>query len=140
MRRLLLLPAVLAAAAVPAAAQRPTAMGMKLSDLAGTWDARTMIGPKDSVVATYALTASADGKTWTLKFPNRDPLATRILTSGGDSLVTETGPYSSVLRPGVMVTTRTTVHFKGNTMTGTFMATYANGDILRGKVAGTRKP
>ena len=46
MRRFLLLSAVLITAASPASAQK----AIKVSDLAGTWSMRTMMGPKDSVV------------------------------------------------------------------------------------------
>src|SRR2546426_1401407 len=86
-------------APAPAAAAAPQA-GVKLADYAGTWDTKTMVGPKDSVVATYTMTVSADGKTWTRQFPNRDPIATRVLAFGGDSVVTEAGPYQSGHRPG----------------------------------------
>ena len=107
---------------------------------AGTWNAKTLIGPKDSVVATYVLTIAADGKSATIKFANRDPIPTRILAMGGDSLVTETGPYPSVLRPGQTVNSlRAVAHYKGNTMTGTFEAHYANGDVVKGKTEATRE-
>jgi len=125
-------------APAPAAAAAPQA-GVKLADYAGTWDTKTMVGPKDSVVATYTLTVSADGKTWTRQFPNRDPIATRVLAFGGDSVVTETGPYQSVLRPGQTVTTWVHGHYHGKTMTGTFESHYASGDVLKGKVAATRR-
>jgi len=128
-------PAAHPAAAAPAAPQA----GAKLSDYAGTWDTRTMAGPKDSVLVNYTLAVSADGKTWTLQFPNRDPIASRVLGFGGDSVMTETGPFQSVLRPGQMVTTWTTGHYHGKTMTGTFEAHYASGDVLKGKVAATRR-
>jgi hypothetical protein len=106
---------------------------------AGTWNAETIVGPKDSVVTSYALTIAADGKSATLKLANRDPIPARILAIGGDSVVTEAGPFPSVLRPGQTVNSlRTVVHYKGNTMTGTFEARYANGDVLKGKTKGTR--
>jgi hypothetical protein len=114
--------------------------GIKLSDVAGTWEGTSMVGPKDSVFATWVLTATADGKGWTEKFPNRDPYPMRIIGMGGDSIVTEMGPYPSVLRRGQMVTTRYVRHCKGNTMTGSFEAHYATGDVVRGKIAATRKP
>jgi len=130
-------------APTPAPAAHPAAAapqaGAKLADYAGTWDTKTMVGPKDSVVATYTLTVSADGKTWTRQFPNRDPIATRVLAFGGDSVVTETGPYQSVLRPGQTVTTWVHGHYHGKTMTGTFESHYASGDVLKGKVAATRR-
>ena len=138
MRRVLLLSTfALAGQATAAAAQKPA--GIKYADVAGTWNAKTMIGPKDSVVAEYVLHASTTDKGWTITFTNRPALPVRIITMGGDSIVTEVGPYSSVLRAGQMVTTRTTGHYKGDMMTGTFFAKYANGDTLSGKISGMRK-
>lgn len=131
--------AVSYAAAAPAQAYPAQHAGIKLSDVAGTWDGKTMLGPKDSVVATFALTATADRNGWTLKFPNRDPIPVRVLSTGGDNVVVEAGPYQSVLRPGQIVTTRISGHFKGDTMTGTFEAHYASGDVLRGKATATRR-
>jgi len=139
MHRVLLVSAVALAGSVTAAgAQKPApAQG---SNVAGTWDGKTMIGPKDSVIATYTLTATADTSGWTLKFPGRDPYAARVVAMGGDSVVTEVGPYPSILRPDVTVTVlRTTGHYKGDTMTGTFWARYASGDTLSGKIVATRK-
>jgi len=99
-----------------------------------------MVGPKDSVVATFVLTIAADGKSATMRFPNRDPIPVHILATGGDSVVTEAGPFPSVLRPGQTVTSlRAIGHYKGNTMTGTFEAHYANGDVVKGKNVATRE-
>jgi hypothetical protein len=103
------------------------------------WAGKTMVGPKDSVLTTWMLVASADGKTWRMKFPGRDPIPVRVLATGGDSMVTEMGPYSSISRPGQMVTTRTTGHVQGKEMTGTFEAHFASGDVLKGKHAATCK-
>jgi len=145
MLRLMLLSTLgLAAYAVVASAQNPApapapAAGIKPSDVAGTWDGKTMMGPKDSVVATWAMTVTADGKGWTMALPNRPPVPARILASGGDSIVTEMGPYESVVRPGQMVTTRATGHYKGNAVTGTLEGHYASGDVLRGKWVATRR-
>ena len=137
---LLLCTIILAGLAPTAAAQQPApapAGGIKLSDVAGTWDAKTMIGTNDSVVATYTLTA--DDKGFMVTFPDRAALSTRVLASGRDSIVAEMGPYKSVLRAGQMVTTRVTYHFKGDAASGTFEARYASGDVLRGTVAATRR-
>src|SRR5213594_3641327 len=116
MRPFLLVTAVLAAGyATATVAQNPAPAkkgGIKLADLAGTWDGKSMVGPKDSVVATFVVTATADGKGWTMKLSDRDPIPTRILAMGGDSIVTESGP---------------------------FQAHYASGDVLRGKAAATRR-
>ncbi len=106
--------------------------------VAGTWEGKSTIGPKDSVVVTNVVTATANTKGWTLKFPNRDLLPARIIAAGGDSVVIEVGPYESILRKGQQVTTRTTGHYKGDVMTGTFEAKYTNGDVVKGKSAATR--
>ena len=83
--------------------------GIKVSDVAGTWVGKSMVGPKDSVFVTWVLTATADGKGWTLKRANRDPVPVQIVAIGGDSIVWESGPQPSFLRPGQTVTTRTFV-------------------------------
>ncbi len=115
------------------------AAAQKAPGAAGSWNAKTMIGPKDSVVATFVLTIAADGKSATMKFPKRDPIPTRILAMGGDSVVAEAGPYPSVLRPGQTVNSlRTVAHYKGNAMRGTFEAQYANGDVVKGKIKAKR--
>src|SRR5690348_16197196 len=116
----------LAAIQNPALAQ---GSGIKLSDVAGTWEGKSMVGPNDSVFATWVLTATADGKGWTERLANRGAYPLRIITMGGDSIVTEMGPYPSVLRRGQMVRTRHFRHFKGDRMTGSFEAHYATGDV-----------
>jgi hypothetical protein len=126
----------LAATQNPALAQGG---GIKFSDVAGSWEGRSMSGPKDSVFLTWVLTATADGKGWTLKRANRDPVPVRIVAMGGDSIVWESGPNPSILRPGQKVTTRTVAHFKGDNMTGTWDGRYASGGVARGKTEATRK-
>jgi hypothetical protein len=141
-RPLLFSTVLLAGFALVAGAQNPAPArrsDITLADVAGTWEGKSMVGPNDSVFATWVLTATADGKSWTEKFPNRDPLPLRVTAMGGDSIVTEMGPYSSVLRRGQMVTTRRVGHFKGNRMTGSFEAHYAAGDVVRGKIEATRE-
>lgn len=107
----------------------------------GTWSAKTMIGANDSVVASYVLTVAPDSKSATITFPNREAIPARIIALAGDSLVTEVGPFLSILRPGQTVTLlRSVAHFKGDTMSGTFEAKYENGDVVTGKSRATREP
>ena len=104
------------------------------------WETKTMAGPKDSVVTSSVLEATADGKGWQLKLANSPTaIPVRVITTGGDSMVTEAGPFPSVLRPGQTVTTlRTVEHMKGNKLTGTIEAHYApSGDVFHGKLEGT---
>ena len=137
MHRILLLSTIVIAYAAPARAQNPPPAqggGLKLSDVAGTWDNKS-----DSAVASV-VTVSADGKTWTLTFTGRKPIPTRVVASGADSIVTEAGPFPSVLRPGQTVTVvRNVGHYKGNTVTGTYEAHYASGSVLKGTFSGTRR-
>jgi hypothetical protein len=70
-------------------AQKP--VPAQRSNVAGTWDGKTMTGPKDSVVATFELRAAADTTGWTLKFTGRDPHAARVVAMGGDSVVPTSG-------------------------------------------------
>src|SRR3989449_9294507 len=99
MRAFLLVSAVAPAGHATVASAQYTAPakkgGIKLSDVAGTWDVKSVMGPKDSVVVPSVVTATADGKGWTIKLANRDPIPARILAVGGDSVVMEAGPYRS---------------------------------------------
>ena len=146
MRRLTLFSALLVAGYAAAASaqqrtpQQKAASGIKLSDVAGTWSVQSTVGPKDSGVATSQVMATADGEGWMTKLEGRDPIPTRIVAMGGDSIVTEAGPFESILRPGQMVNLlRSTGHYKGDTITGTFEAHYASGDVLKGQLTATRK-
>jgi hypothetical protein len=113
--------------------------GIKLSRVAGTWQTKSMVGPKDSVVTTGVVTATADPNGWTMTFPGHDAIPLRVVATGGDSVVTEAGPYPSILRPGETVNLlRVVGHYKKNAMHGTFEAHYASGTVLSGTTAGTR--
>jgi hypothetical protein len=144
MRRTILCTAgVLACITAAAAAQRAAphaGPGIKLADVAGTWDSKTM-GPKDSVIATTVLATTADGKGWTMTFPTGEPVAVRVISSAGDSVITEAGPFASRVRQGQTVTLLHSVsHYKGNEMWGTSVAQYSSGDTLTFKVTAKRRP
>jgi hypothetical protein len=114
------------------------ATGIRLANVAGTWNTKWMTGPNDSVIVTSVI--SAHGKAWTMTFPEREPIPVRVVAIGGDSIVTEAGPYPSTRRPGQIVTlVRSVSHYRGNIMTGTFEASYSGGHVTQGKTAGTRE-
>jgi len=74
-----------------------------------------------------------------MNIPNEAPVPMRILVVGGDSIVTEAGPYVSIVRPREsVITLRTVAYFKGDEMWGTFEALYANGDLVKGRTEATR--
>ena len=97
-----------------------------------------MIGPKDSVIATTSAVITADGKI-TAMLQNRPVMQGRVIAAGGDSVTYEVGPYESILKKGLQATTRQTLHFSGNSYTGTFEAKYSDGTSAKGKAAGARK-
>lgn len=124
------------------AAKSPApATGLKAADVAGTWSFQSNVkntAGQDTVVSSE-LSVSADAKTWTTHLAGRDPVVTRVVAMAGDSVVTESGPFPSVARPGQKVRTQETFHFKGNDAWGTIVARYSNGQIITGTVKGTRK-
>lgn len=121
----------LAAAALftlPVSAQQPPAAarrGISLADMAGRWNVRAMPATGDSTLVTYQLVATADTTGWNVTFPNRPPIAARVVAVAGDSIVTEVGPYQSVLRKGVTVWTRNVSRLHGGNLVGTFTAHYS---------------
>lgn len=140
MRRTILCTAAVLACITAAAAAQQASHGIKLTNAAGVWDSKTL-GPKDSVVATTVLTNTADGKGWTMAFATGDPIALRVVSSAGDSVITEAGPFASRVRQGQTVTLLHTVsHYKGNEMWGTSRAQYSTGDTLTYKITATRRP
>jgi len=127
-------------AAAPQAAA-PQAAASTKPVIAGTWaiesSVKTAAG-KDTVVNSL-VTASADTTGWLTHLAGRAPIPTRVVAMGGDSVVTEAGPFESVARPGQTVTTHETLHFKADAAWGTIEAHYSNGDLVKGTVKGTRK-
>jgi hypothetical protein len=144
MRRVAIVAAILAAPAillirrkrVDAPAEEPPSVPRVA---VGVWAGQSMIPPRDSVIATYTLTVTPDLVGIRMRLPGREPQSPRVIAAGGDSLVTETGPYDSVARPGLKVTTRTISHFRGDSLAGTFEARYSDGSVTRGRTSGVRE-
>jgi hypothetical protein len=128
-------------AVTPEPAPAPAAAPISLADLAGKWEVRVMPEGSDSVLLTYELVAGADGSGWSFNFPKRKPVPVRVQASG-DSILTEAGPYESVLRKGVQVTTNSVLRLQDGKLVGTTSAHYATTgpDTVRAlRVEGTRK-
>ena len=120
---------------------RQRAAGIKLADVAGTWTIESTVktAAGNDTTVTSELVATANRKGWVTSLAGRDPIPTRIVAMGGDSIVVRAGPFQSVVRAGQKVTTRETLHFKGDDVSGTIEARYANGSVVKGSVKGTRK-
>jgi hypothetical protein len=124
----------------PAAPAAPAAIS--LADVAGKWTMRTMPENSDSTLVTYELVAKSDNSGWTFNFPKRKPVPVKVSTSG-DSLITEAGPYESLLRKGIQVTTNSVLRLKDGKLVGTTVAHYktTKPDSVRAlRVEGTKKP
>ncbi len=127
-------------AAVSATAAPPATIS--LADVAGKW-AVSATDEAGKNVVTYAMTATADTSGWTFTFPKRKPVPVRVVAVEGDSIVTEAGPYESVLRKGVQVTTRNVSRLQDGKLVGTTEARYAGGgadSVLMVRTEGTREP
>lgn len=125
------------AAAAPAPAPAMAAP-LALSDLAGKWTVRA---GSDSALVTFEMIATGDNSGWTFNMPKRKPIAVRVVSVAGDSVVTEAGPYESVLRKGVQVTTHNTLRLKDGKLVGTTVAHYKTtkpDSVIELQVEGTR--
>ena len=114
---------------------------LNLADLAGTWDMKTMREGSDSVLVAYTVTATGTTDGWMINFPNRPPVPMRVSVSG-DSLMMDAGPYESVLRKGVQVTTNTVSHLMNGMLMGRAVAHYSTGpdSVVMLRTEGTKKP
>jgi len=114
--------AAMAPAPAPAA---PAAAPISLQTVAGKYHVTSRGQSPDTTVVTYELNATGDTTGWTITYPNRPVVPVRIISVSGDSIVTETGPFTSVRRAGIPVTTRTTYRWENGQLVGTTVAHYA---------------
>jgi hypothetical protein len=134
----------LLAACTPAPEQAeapPAPPAATLADFAGTWNTTSTLTGVTAPVESQ-LVGSADGSTWTLVFPGRDPVPLQASVMG-DSLIAVSAEYESVVRPGVRVMTRTAAVRSGAELVGNLVATYktAGGDsVVTGTFRSTRAP
>jgi hypothetical protein len=121
----------------------PAPAPISLAEVAGKWTVRTMAENSDSVLVTSEMTATADTSGWMTMIPGRPAMATRVVEVAGDSITTEFGPFESVLRPGVQVTTRSVMRLRDGKLVGTLIARYptAGADsVVRLRLEATRAP
>lgn len=129
------------AAATPAMPVTPGPVS--LADVAGKWDVRVMPETGDSTLLQFQITATADTAGWTFTFPGQKPLPARVVAVGGDSFVTEAGPYESPIRKGVRVRTRGVWRPQDEKLVGSTVARYETSGpdtVLRVRAEATRRP
>jgi len=117
--------AVDTAAAIDTSAAASTAAPtpVNLADVAGKWDMRSVPTTGDTTPTTYVLTATSTTSGWSIKFPGRAAVPARVSVSG-DSIMIDAGPYASVRRKGVQVTTNTVTRLQGGNLVGNSTAHY----------------
>ena len=94
-------------------------------DATGTWNMRAVPTSGSDTTSTIFQIEVANG-VWTLKLPNREPIVANV-TADADSFIVEAGPYESVRRAGVTVSTRSVYRINGDQVTGNTVATYQEG-------------
>jgi hypothetical protein len=100
----------------------------------------TSTDPADTVVNEYQMVI--DGTSWTMLFPERDPVAVTAVLDG-DNIVTDSEPFESVRHPGMMVTTHGVFHTEGDRLVGDVTATWqteAGDSVGQLRTEGTRTP
>lgn len=129
-------------AADTAAAAAAAPASISLADLAGTWNATATPEGADSAAVSYQLKTSADPAAWTILLPNRPEMPVRV-TTDADSIMVSNGPYESVLRKGVMVTTESVMRLVDGRLVGTTIARYSGSSpdsVVHLRIEATRAP
>ncbi|MDQ6870467.1 MAG: hypothetical protein M3037_00480 [Gemmatimonadota bacterium] len=101
----------------------PAPAPVNLADFAGKWDVRSVPATGDTTPTTYVLTATSTTSGWTLKFPGRAAIPAKV-TVAGDSVEIDAGPYPSVRRKGVTVTTNGGLRIQNGGLVGSTTAHY----------------
>jgi hypothetical protein len=113
---------------------------MDVASLAGTWTQRTMPDGRDTVI-TSEIVATGTTEGWTMTLPGQQPVPMRVRVDG-DRIMTETGPFPSVLREGAMVTTSAVYHAQDGMLAGTMVARYSGAgadSVMTARVEATRQ-
>jgi len=127
-------------ASTTTAAPAPPA-NINLADVAGKWNMSSApTSGTDTTPTTYVLTATNSQTGWTITFPGRKPMAVQVATSG-DSVMISAGPYPSVRRKGLQVTTNGVLRLQNGDLVGPTTAHYKTksaDSVLVLNVTGTR--
>jgi hypothetical protein len=126
-------------AAVPAAEAQPAPATISLADVAGTWNVTAVSEAGDTTRSVLVATNEISG--WTRTFPNREPMEVLVIDVGGDRIVVEAGPYESVVRPGVQVSTQTVYRLQDGSLIGTGISHYVTtgaDSVMRNRSIGVR--
>jgi len=112
------------------------------TDVAGKWNLRVMNQAGDSTLLTEVMNATSTSTGWTIVRGKTKPEAVRP-TLSGDSLITDGGPYPSILHKGAKVTTHSVWRLQDGKLIGNTVAHYnlKTADSVRTlHVEGTKAP
>jgi hypothetical protein len=115
---------------------------VNLADVAGKWNMKAVPMSGDTTPTTYVLTATANTSGWTITFPGRAPIPVKKVSVDGDSIMLAAGPYESVRRKGVQVTTFGVARLQSGQLNGSTTAHYKTkgaDSVLVLTVSGTRQ-
>ena len=91
---------------------------VNLADVAGKWNVRAVPATgTDTTPTNSVITATSTTSGWTITFAGRPPIPMTV-TVDGDSIMTTAGPYQSVRRKGVQVTTNSVMRLQGGSLVG----------------------
>ena len=124
-------------------AAMPAPAPIQLADVAGKWAVRVMPETGDTTLLSYELVTTGDTAGWAINFPKRSPIPIRVLAVDGDSIVTEAGPFESMLRKGVQVTSGTVFRLQDGKLMGAITARYQTSgpdSVAHLRLEGTRAP
>jgi hypothetical protein len=97
---------------------------INLADVAGKWDVRAVPTSGDTTPTNYVMTATATPSGWTIAFPGRKAAVPLNVSVEGDSIIVAAGPYASVRRKGVQVTTNGAMRLQNGSLVGMTTAHY----------------
>jgi hypothetical protein len=111
-----------------------------VADFAGNWNTAAVLeGTPDTIRST--MVGMADG-TWTMSLEGRPNIPLTVSMSG-DSLISQSAEYESILRKGVMVTVRNAAVMMNGMMHGNMEATYKTPEgsqVVKGTFTSTKAP
>ena len=100
-----------------------TSGGVNLADVAGKWNMKAVPMSGDTTATTYVLTATNTTDGWTITFPGRAPIPVKVSTDA-DSIMLQAGPFASVRRKGVQVTTFSVARLQSGVINGSTTTHY----------------
>jgi hypothetical protein len=131
-------------AAGTAAATTVAPAPITVADVAGKWTVRAVPeSGADTTPTISEINITTDTSRWTMTLPNRPAIKSRLVAIAGDSIVTQAGPYASVRRKGVQVTTNSVMRLQDGKLVGTTVAHYKTtgaDSVLRFRTEATRAP